>query len=112
MNRAALIVLGIIILSAIGVLGDFLLKLAGQGLKPIDWKLFVIGLAVYASTGVGWFLVMKKINLASLGVIYGITTILLLSFISIFCLKEGFRVSEGIGIVLALIALLLLSRFG
>ena len=69
----------VIALSLVGVLGDYFIKLSGDDkTKYIDYKLFIIGFVVYSLTAVGWFFVMKNIKLGTLGVIYGVTTILAL----------------------------------
>lgn len=93
MNKAIIPLFITIFLSLIGVVGDFFIKLSGQGqkfieLKFIELKWFIIGFFVYASTAFGWFLVMKKIKLSTLGIFYGISTILFLVFVSIIYFKE------------------------
>ncbi len=101
----------IIILSIVGVIGDFYLKLAGNGPKFINIKSFVIGLIIYALTAFGWFYVMKHIKLSSLGVIYSLSMIILLVFLGVFYFHERLNVYEVVGIIIALISILLLSRF-
>jgi len=105
------IILGIILLSGIGVLGDFFIKLSGQGSKFMDVKIFLIGLLVYALTAFGWFYVMKHIKLSSLGVIYALSTVLLLVAVGVFYFHEKLNVIEIIGIFTAVLSLILLSRF-
>lgn len=105
------IILGIILLSGIGVLGDFFIKLSGQGSKFMDVKIFLIGLLVYALTAFGWFYVMKHIKLSSLGVIYALSTVLFLVAVGVFYFHEKLNVIEIIGIFTAVLSLILLSRF-
>jgi drug/metabolite transporter (DMT)-like permease len=105
------IILGIILVTAVGVLGDFFIKLSGQGDKFIDWKIFLISLLVYASTAFGWFYLMKHIKLSSLGVIYALSTVLLLVGVGVFYFHEKLNITEIIGISFAVISLILLSRF-
>ena len=105
------VILGIILLSAIGVLGDFFIKLSGQGPKFMDAKTFLIGFVIYALTAFGWFYVMKHIKLSSLGVIYALSTALLLVAVGVFYFREKLSLLEIIGILTAIISLVLLSRF-
>jgi drug/metabolite transporter (DMT)-like permease len=104
-------VLMIVILSLIGVLGDYFLKLGGSGDKYIDWKWFVLGALIYSSTAIGWFFVMKYIKLGSLGIIYATTTVIALTIVGVFFFKETLSIYEIIGIVAGVASILLLARF-
>ncbi|KKR09705.1 MAG: hypothetical protein UT37_C0012G0009 [Parcubacteria group bacterium GW2011_GWA2_39_18] len=102
----------VIFLSLAGVIGDFFIKLSGASLSRfIEIKWFIIGFLIYASTAFGWFYVMKHIKLSSLGVIYSITTVLLLVIVGVFIFHEKLNVYEIIGIVAAITSVILLSRF-
>ena len=108
--NASLIVIG---LSLVGVLGDYFIKLSGNSdIKYIDVKWFLIGLIVYSSTAVGWFFVMKHIKLSTLGVIYGVTTVVALTAVGVFFFKEHLNTYEIIGIIAGISSIILLSRFG
>jgi drug/metabolite transporter (DMT)-like permease len=54
---------------------------------------------------------MKHIKLSSLGVIYSLTTVLLLVAIGVFYFHEKLNIYEIIGIVAAIVSVILLSRF-
>lgn len=99
-----------IILSIVGVLGDFFINLSGEG-KKMDVKWFVIGFLIYASTAFGWYFAMKYAKLSTLGVFYAVTTALGLTLMSVLYFHESLTVTEGVGIFIALIALVLLGRF-
>ena len=101
----------VIFLSVIGAVGDFFIKLAGHGPKFIDIKWFIVGSVFYISTIFGWFYVMKHIKLSSLGVIYSVSTILLLTAIGVFYFHEKLNIWEIIGIITAITSVILLSRF-
>lgn len=103
-----LIVIG---LSLVGVLGDYFLKVAGNGEKYIDWKWFVVGAIIYSSTAIGWFFVMKYIKLSTLGIVYATTTVLALTIIGILLFKESLNGYEVVGIIAGIISIILLSRF-
>ena len=104
-------ILIVIFLSAIGVIGDYFIKLAGHGQKFIEMKWFIIGFLIYSSTAFGWFYVMKHIKLSSLGVIYALTSVLLLVAVGVFFFHEKLNVYEIIGIIAAIASVILLSRF-
>lgn len=98
-------------LAAIGVAGDIFIKLAGIGPKFIEMRWFIIGSLIYFSTSFGWFYVMKQIKLSSLGVVYALTTVLLLVAIGVLYFHEKLDIYEIMGIITAIISLILLSRF-
>ncbi|MFH1170208.1 MAG: transporter [Candidatus Vogelbacteria bacterium] len=107
----SIIWLGVIILLAlVGVLGDFFIKLSGIKI-PADWRLFSIGLIIYALTAFGWFFVMRQVKLSTLGVFYALGTVLFLTLVSTLYFKESLNPYEIIGIILAIISLVLLGRF-
>jgi len=111
MNKLIFALLVTIAMTLIGVLGDTFLKMAGSGTKYIDWKWFVLGLVLYASTALGWFFVLKHIKLATLGAIYSILIILFLAIIGVVYFKEALNMYEISGIGLAIVSLVLLTRF-
>lgn len=108
--NASLVVIG---LSLVGVLGDYFIKLSGDSVvKYIDIKWFLIGLIVYSSTAIGWFFVMKHIKLSTLGVLYGVTTVVALTAVGILFFKERLNLYEIIGVIAGVSSIVLLSRFG
>ena len=108
--NASLIVVG---LSLVGVLGDYFIKLSGHSeIKYVDLKWFIIGFAVYASTAIGWFFVMKHIKLSTLGVLYGVTTVIALTLVGVLFFKEHLNTYEIIVIIAGVSSIILLSRFG
>jgi multidrug transporter EmrE-like cation transporter len=108
--NASLIIVG---LSLVGVLGDYFIKLSGNNAERyVDLKWFIVGLIVYSSTAIGWFFVMKHIKLSTLGVIYGVTTVVALTAVGIFFFKEHLNTYEIIGIIAGVSSIILLSRFG
>ncbi len=111
MNEKLIAIFVIVVLSLIGVIGDWFIKLSGSGEKFIDLKWFFLGLIVYASTTIGWFYVMKHIKLATLGVFYGIFTILFLTVLGIVFFKETLSSLEIIGIIAGMTSIVLLGKF-
>jgi multidrug transporter EmrE-like cation transporter len=97
--------------SAIGVLGDYLLKLASVQKHPLRSGWFYVGFAVYSSTAFGWVYVMRHLKLATIGVVYSVSMILLLTGIGVIAFRESLSAYEVAGLVLAVTSLILLIRF-
>lgn len=97
--------------SAIGVLGDYFLKLASAREQPLRTSWFYLGFVLYASTAFGWVFVMRHLKLASIGVLYSVSLVLLLTAIGVLLFRESLNYFELIGIVLAVASLVLLMRF-
>ena len=111
MDKATFSLLFVVGFALLGVVGDFFLKLAGNGQKFMEVKWFLIGFLIYASTAFGWFYVMKHLKLATVGTVYAVIIVLLLSLIGTFYFHEQLKLFEIIGIAMAIISLVLLGRF-
>ena len=70
MGTRTLAVLITVAFSAIGVLGDYFLKLASAREQSLRTSWFYLGFALYASTAFGWVFVMKHLKLATISVLY------------------------------------------
>jgi small multidrug resistance pump len=97
--------------SVVGVVGDYLLKLASGHKNPLRVGWFYIGFAVYASTAFGWVFVMRHLKLATISVVYSISMILLLTAVGVVFFREPLSAPEVLGLALAIAALVLLVRF-
>ena len=97
--------------SAVGVLGDYCLKIASGQKDLFRSRWFYLGFAVYASTAFGWVYVMRHLKLATIGVVYSVSMILLLTVIGALSFRESLSASEAAGIVMAVASLVLLMRF-
>src|SRR5215210_7232744 len=111
MDKTALAVIVTIAFSVIGVVGDYFLKLASAKDESLKSPAFYIGFVVYASTAFGWVFVMKHLKLATVGVVYSISMVLLLTAIGVIVFKESLNIYELAGLVMAVASLLLLTRF-
>lgn len=101
----------IVILALVGVLGDFFIKLSSNSIGFSGYKFLIIGAIIYAITSIGWFYVMRKVKLTTLGVYYALSTVIFLSIISVIYFKEPLNYYELVGLVLGIISLILLARF-
>jgi multidrug transporter EmrE-like cation transporter len=97
--------------SVIGVVGDYFLKLASGSQNPLRTISFYVGFALYASTAFGWVFVMRHLKLATIGVVYSVSMILLLTGVGTIMFREALNASEVTGLVLAVASLVLLMRF-
>jgi drug/metabolite transporter (DMT)-like permease len=111
MEKTTLAIFVTIAFSVIGVLGDYFLKLASERERPLATVWFYVGFALYASTAFGWVYVMRHLKLATIGVLYSVSMILLLTTVGVVMFRETLNHYEWTGIVMAIAALLLLMRF-
>src|ERR1700754_4046164 len=111
MNSSTIAVLVTIAFSVLGVVGDYFLKLASAKEHSLKAAEFYLGFVIYASTAFGWVFVMKHLKLATVGVVYCVSMVLLLSAIGVFRFKESLNLLEIAGLAMAVGSLLLLTRF-
>jgi len=111
MSNNALALLVTLAFSVVGVVGDYFLKLASAKPDSLRAPAFYLGFALYASTAFGWVFVMKHLKLATIGVVYSVSMIVLLTAIGAVLFHEKLNYSEMLGLVLALVSLVLLMRF-
>ena len=111
MSNTALAVLVTICFSVVGVVGDYFLKWASLEKNSLRSIWFYVGFALYASTAFGWVFVMKHLKLATIGVVYSVAMILLLTAIGVLGFNESLSTYEVVGIAIAIVSLVLLMRF-
>jgi drug/metabolite transporter (DMT)-like permease len=98
--------------SVVGVVGDYFLKLASARAESFKSGWFYLGFALYASTAFGWVFVMKHLKLATIGVVYSVSMIVLLTAVGVAAFRESLNYYEMAGVALAIASLVLLMRFG
>jgi small multidrug resistance pump len=111
MEQSTLAIFVTIGFSVVGVVGDYLLKLASKEESSLKSVWFYVGLVVYASTAFGWVFVMKHLKLATIGVVYSVSLVVLLTAIGVVAFKESLNYYEMAGLAMAIASLVLLSRF-
>ena len=112
MDKKYLAVVVTIAFSVIGVLGDYFLKLASQQPHSLRSRWFLLGFGLYASTAFGWLFVMRHLKLATIGVLYSVSIIVLLTTVGVVFFRETLNAYEMLGLVMAVGSLVLLVRFG
>jgi multidrug transporter EmrE-like cation transporter len=111
MEPKNLAVLVTIAFSLVGVLGDYFLKIASAQEHSFRSPAFYVGFLVYASTAFGWLFVMKHLKLGTIGVIYSVTMIVLLTTVGVAAFGERLSYPEIGGLLMAIGSLVLLVRF-
>jgi drug/metabolite transporter (DMT)-like permease len=109
MDRTTLAVAVAVVMSAVGIAGDYFLKQASGKQSPLTTWWFLAGLVLYASTAFAWVFVMRHLKLATIGVIYSVSMVLLLAGMGVVFFEEKLSRFEIAGIALAIAALFLLA---
>ena len=112
MDRTTLAVVVAVVMSGVGIAGDYFLKRASDRPNPLASWTFLAGLVLYASTAFAWVYVMRHLKLATIGVIYSVSMVLLLAGMGRLFFDESLEFTDVLGIVLAIAALFLLARSG
>jgi multidrug transporter EmrE-like cation transporter len=107
-TQAVLVTIGF---SLVGVLGDYFLKLAADQQHSLRSPAFYVGFAVYASTAFGRLFVMKHLKLGTIGVVYSVSMIVLLTAVGMVGFGERLSAPEIAGLLMAIGSLVLLMRF-
>jgi multidrug transporter EmrE-like cation transporter len=100
-----------VVFGVVGVVGDYLLKLASGKGNPFRSGAFYFGFAVYASTTFGWAYVMRHLKLATIGAVYSVSMILLLTGVGVAVFRQPLHAPEVVGLAMAVGSLVLLMRF-
>jgi drug/metabolite transporter (DMT)-like permease len=112
MDKTTLAYIVAAVMSCVGIVGDYFLKHASNQPQPLTTRMFLAGLLFYSSTAFAWVFVMRYMKLATIGVVYSVCMILLLTGMGVLFFGEKLNRYEVTGIVLALASLVLLARFG
>jgi drug/metabolite transporter (DMT)-like permease len=110
MSKQGAAVLLAVVMSGVGIAGDYFLKRASERANPLATGAFLAGLVLYASTAFAWVFVMRHLKLATIGVIYSVSVVLLLAGMGVLFFGESLSRSEVAGIAPAIAALALLGR--
>lgn len=100
----------LIVIIALTVVGDYMIKVASQKPSGLTTWLFFGGALLYALPAIGWFYLMRSHSLAAIGVLYSTATILILVGLGFFVFKEAFGLREALGVSLAIAAVLVVSH--
>ena len=102
----SLIILGIV---TVGTLfGDYFLKTATSRPEGMMSAWFAGGVLAYGLLAIGWYFLMKSNSLATIGVMFSASTILLLAALGYFVFKEQFGLREALGVSLAIMSVVVM----
>lgn len=104
-------IIAVVGLAVVGVVGDYFFKRASMETHAIQNRWFIVGCLMYLLSTFGWVFTMRHIKMVSIGVIYSLSTIILLTAIAILVFGETLNWFEIFGVGFAVAAVLLLGRF-
>jgi small multidrug resistance pump len=99
-------------LTITGVVADAFLKMASQQPRSFQTRWFAIGLICFVAAAFGWVAVMKQLKLSTIAGVYSVGTVLCLTLVGMVLFRESLNRFEVIGLLLAVVSLILLGRFG
>ena len=99
----------IYLLTMMLVSADYLIKKATTATNNF-YQLMIAAVVLYAISPIGWYVVLSKYKLVSVGAIYSILTIVMLALIGFICFKERLSFREVAGLVLAFVSIALLTQ--
>jgi len=102
----------IVALAALTVLADYFLKISSLEVRPFQTKSFLFGAILYAVSAFGWVIMFRHTKMSTIGVIYSLSTVLMLAVLGVFLFNESLNQYEVTGIAFAVASIVLLSRFG
>lgn len=103
----SLIVLGFVTVATL--LGDYFLKMAAARPEGMASTWFAAGAFTYGLLSIGWYFLMKSNSLATIGVMFSASTIILLTALGYFVFNEQFGLREGLGVSLAVLSVVVMS---
>ena len=96
----------LVVVAVATLVGDYFIKTAALSPAGIHNPRLAIGAIVYGLTALGWFFLMRSHSLAMIAVIFTAMTTVVLAGMGYFLFDEGFRARDGIGVALAILALI------
>lgn len=109
MTEARLALLVVIALSALTALADVLVKKAAE-INRIDSIYLVLAAGIFGASAYGWYFTLKHINLATLGGVYSLVTVLLLVLAGTVFFGEKLKFPDILVLAMSVIALIVFWR--
>lgn len=95
------------------VLGDLLMKnwsLSGASFKDLAVLYYILGVAAYGASFTLYAYQLKTVNFGIATIVPILINIVVVALISFFYYKEALSIYQGIGIFLAIVAIILFSK--
>jgi drug/metabolite transporter (DMT)-like permease len=108
-NKTQLVFL-VIGISCLGVAADAVLKLASSEQSLLRSKWLLCGLTLSCVFAVAWVFLMREMKLATAGIVYGVSSAVLLCVVGVLCFDEKLSRSELAGVAAGAVAIILLGR--
>jgi small multidrug resistance pump len=108
-NKSQLVLL-LIGISCLGVLADAVLKLASAEQNLLRSKWLLVGLSLSCGFAISWVFLMREMKLATAGIVYGVSSAVLLCVVGVVFFNERLSRSELAGIAAGAVAIVLLGR--
>jgi drug/metabolite transporter (DMT)-like permease len=105
---SALLVLLPITLATIA--GDYCVKMASGSQSQNSYFVLLAGACLYGISAIGWFVLMRTHSLATIGVLYSATTIIMLAALGHFVFKEPTSSTQLLGLLLAVLSVIIMSH--
>lgn len=106
-TRIALLI--VFAFSALTVVADILIKKASD--QNQLWSgFFIAGALIYGFSALGWFYALKSLNLATLGGVYSLSTVVMIAFAGVVFFQEKLQPVEIGVLVVAVISIIALWR--
>jgi small multidrug resistance pump len=103
-------ILLVILLSAVGVAADTVLKVASTQASPFKSGWFVLGCGLSLGFAVVWMQLMHHVKFGAAGLLYAIVSALLLILLGVTMFGETLSKGELAGVAMALGSIVLLGR--
>ncbi len=100
----------VLLIVAVTVYADYLLKLASERSGWLASVEFGAGTLLYAATAAGWVIAMRHMSLAHIAVAYSVMMILFLAALGALVFRETLTTRDMLGIACAVAALGLMSH--
>lgn len=109
MSETRIALLIVFALSALTVVADVLIKKASD--QNQLWSgFFLMGALIYGLSAFGWFYALRSLNLATLGGVYSLSTVVMIAAAGVVFFQEKLQPAEILVLVVALISIIVLWR--
>ena len=94
------------------ILGDYFVKKSSIEEGYSGWKLLVLGGLLYGVSAIGWFWVYRSVKVFTVGAIHSLGIIILTIFLSLVIFREKMNFIEIVGILLGVVSITILLKYG
>ncbi|MEM6622792.1 MAG: hypothetical protein AAF674_11235 [Pseudomonadota bacterium] len=109
MTETRLAILIVFVFSALTVLADVLIKKASDQ-NQLWSPYFIAGALIYGMSAFGWFYALRVLNLATLGGIYSLATVVMIALAGVLIFQEKLQIVEIAVLAMALLSIVMLWR--